>query len=82
MNGLTLDRDTANPQDDWHLYAFEWTPDYVAWFYDGEEVRRVTDTEEVRFLRKREQHLIMNFWIPGFYAWNNGFTEEGMPWHA
>ena len=25
---------------------------------------------------------MMNFWIPGFEKWHNGFTEAGMPWHA
>ncbi len=31
-----------NPYSDFHDYAFEWTPDYVAWFIDGDEVYRQT----------------------------------------
>jgi beta-glucanase (GH16 family) len=42
MNGLGLDRDVvADPRDEWHVYEFQWTPDYISWLYDGEEVRRV-----------------------------------------
>jgi len=25
---------------------------------------------------------MMNFWIPAFDKWHNGFNESGMPWHA
>ena len=28
-----------NPHEEFHIYAFEWTPDYVAYFNDGVEVR-------------------------------------------
>ncbi len=31
-----------NPHTDYHTYAFEWTPEYVAWFIDGIEVYRQT----------------------------------------
>ena len=24
-----------NPRDEWHTYAFEWTPHYVSWSVDG-----------------------------------------------
>ena len=33
---------------EWHDYAFEWTPDYIAWFVDGVEVRR----EQFSFMNK------------------------------
>lgn len=32
----------TSPHLDYHTYAFEWTPDYVAWFIDGVEVVRQT----------------------------------------
>ena len=70
-----------NPGTDWHEYAFEWTPDYVAWFYDGQEVNRKTDTNSVDDLDK-EQRLMMNFWTPTFDKWGNGFSNTGMPWYA
>ena len=31
-----------NPHLNFHTYSFEWTPDYVAWFIDNEEVYRQT----------------------------------------
>src|SRR3954471_11666703 len=27
---------------DYHTYAFEWTPDYIAWLIDGTQIRKVT----------------------------------------
>jgi endo-1,3-1,4-beta-glycanase ExoK len=50
MSGHQVGRDTANPQDDWAYYEFQWTPDYIAFLYNGQEVRRVEDTEEVEWL--------------------------------
>ncbi|NUO83898.1 family 16 glycosylhydrolase, partial [candidate division KSB1 bacterium] len=32
-----------NPHLDFHVYAIEWTPSYVAWFIDEVEVYRQTD---------------------------------------
>ena len=34
---------TMNTHLDFQVYGFEWTPDYVAWFINGEEVYRQTD---------------------------------------
>ena len=31
-----------NPRDEWHTYVMEWTPEYISWSVDGEEVRHVT----------------------------------------
>jgi len=33
-----------DPREEWHTYAIEWTPQYIAWFLDGVEVRRRTDS--------------------------------------
>lgn len=38
-----------NPSDDFHEWAFEIAPDYVAWFIDGEELRRWERPEDVTF---------------------------------
>ena len=37
---LTLDESIANPGSDWAVYEFQWTPDYVSWLYNGQEVRK------------------------------------------
>ena len=58
-----------NPHDEWHTYAIEWTPEYLAWSVDGREVRHVsTDDPSVRHMGK-EQSLRMNFWTPTFHSW-------------
>ena len=36
----------------------------------------------MEFLRQREQHLMMNFWVPNFEKWSYGFDPEDMPWYA
>ncbi len=30
---------------DYHIYAFEWTPNYVSFFFDGVEVKKITSSE-------------------------------------
>ena len=69
------------PGTDWHTYAVEWTPDYVAWFVDDKEIRRVTGTDDVHFLNK-DCVLMMNFWTPTWDDWGHGFDPAGMPWYA
>jgi hypothetical protein len=44
-------------------------------------VRRETDSALIDYM-VRDQHLMMNFWIPGFHDWNVGFEATGMPWYA
>lgn len=74
---------TFNPSDDWHTYEMEWTPEYISFAIDGNEVRHLTtDNEEaVQYLNKA-QSLRMNFWTPTFHAWGKGFDPADMPWFA
>lgn len=67
--------------NDWHTYAFEWTPEYIAWFVDDREVRRIEagHDEAVNFLHK-ESTLRLNFWTPTFHEWAEGFNPSDMPW--
>ena len=60
-----------------------WTPDYVSWYYDGNHVRTVSGGASVDAIAThREQHLMMNFWLPAWDKWRNGFDPAGMPWFA
>lgn len=45
--------DVRDPGDDWNTYEFQWTPDYISWMYNGQEVRRVwsRDDPSIAFLR-------------------------------
>lgn len=70
-----------NPADDYHVYAFEWTPDYIAWFVDGEERYRQTG-EHVSTLT-RPQKIMMNIWAPdGADRWTGEWNPDIFPLFA
>lgn len=65
--------------DAYHTYAIEWTPDYVAWFIDGAEVRRniggqVSDLSSNATMR-------FNFWPPNIVDWVGAFDATALPAH-
>jgi hypothetical protein len=66
-----------NPHIAFHLYAFEWTPDYVAWFVDGYEVYRQTESHISTL--SREQKIMMNIWQPTAVAWAGSFDPASLP---
>ena len=53
-----------SPYQDFHTFAIEWTPDYVAWCIDGEQVYKQTG-EHIATLVK-PQKIMMNIWNPEF----------------
>lgn len=66
-----------NPALDYHTYAFEWTPDYIAWFIDGVEVYR--QTEEFVKTVTRAQKLMFNVWLPQWSNWMGVFSDQLLP---
>lgn len=56
-----------SPHQDYHTYAFEWTPQYVAWFVDGIEVLKQTGSH-IQTLTK-SQKIMMNIWNPQYENW-------------
>lgn len=66
-----------NPALDYHTYAIEWTPDYVAWFIDGTEVYRQTDSF-VKTLT-HPQKLMFNIWLPAYPNWIGQWNEKVLP---
>jgi hypothetical protein len=66
-----------NPHLDFHTYAIEWTPDYVAWFIDNEEVHRQTG-EHIQTL-VREQKIMMNIWNPAYVSWIGHWNVDALP---
>jgi len=66
-----------NPTQDYHTYAFEWTPDYVAWFIDDEEVYRQTG-EHIQTLTL-PQKIMMNIWNPAYDNWVGVWNENALP---
>lgn len=69
-----------NPHADFHTYAIEWTPDYVAWHVD--------DVEIIRELRSHVQTLIhpqklmFNIWPPDIPDWAGPFDPADLPVYA
>lgn len=67
----------TSPHQDYHTYAFEWTPEYVAWFIDGIEVLKQTG-EHIQTLTL-PQKIMMNIWNPAFENWAGVFNPETLP---
>ncbi|AUX23862.1 endo-beta-1,3-1,4 glucanase [Sorangium cellulosum] len=65
--------------DGYHTYALEWTPDYVAWSFDGKEIRRSTG-EQVGTLRN-PQSLRFNTWSSDVTEWVGPFDDSVLPQH-
>ena len=65
------------PQLDYHIYAFEWTQQYVAWFVDGVEVLRQTGGHISTITRP--QKIMMNVWYPLFPNWAGKLHPESLP---
>jgi len=66
-----------NPSLDYHTYAFEWTPEYVAWFIDDIEVHRQTGAHIQTITRA--QKIMMNIWIPAYENWVGIFNPAALP---
>ena len=66
-----------NPNEDFHTYGFEWTPDYIAWFIDGAEVYRQTENhiQELAYPQK----IMMNIWNPTYDDWVGVWDERILP---
>ena len=66
-----------NPSADFHTYAFEWTPDYVAWFIDGNEVYRQTGAHVLTLTEP--QKIMMNVWAPAYINWAGSINDVTLP---
>ncbi len=66
-----------NPASDFHVYGFEWTPNYVAWFVDGAEVHRQTGAH-IQALNL-PQKIMMNIWNPVYAGWVGQWNENVLP---
>lgn len=64
--------------DAYHTYVLEWTPDYVAWYLDGVEVRRITGTSTVTSLGN-PQSLRFNLWSSTAESWVGPFDDTQLP---
>lgn len=68
---------SSSPHTDFHTYAFEWTPNYVAWFVDGVEVYKQTGPH-IQTLT-RAQKIMMNIWNPQAPNWAGVWNPNVLP---
>jgi hypothetical protein len=66
-----------NPHAAFHVYAIEWTPDYVAWQVDSTEVFRQTGAHIAQLVQP--QKLMMNIWQPSDANWAGSFNPAELP---
>ena len=66
-----------SPHQDYHTYAFEWTPEYVAWFIDGVDVIKQTGAH-IQTLTL-PQKIMMNVWNPAYESWAGVFIPDALP---
>ena len=66
-----------NPHLEFHDYGFEWTPEYVAWFIDGEEIFRQSGTHITEM--DSAQKIMMNIWQPVYADWVGTFDDRILP---
>jgi hypothetical protein len=67
----------TSPHQIYHTYAFEWTPEYVAWFIDGVEVLKQTGAH-IQTLNL-PQKIMMNVWNPAYENWAGVFIPDALP---
>jgi len=64
--------------DGYHTYVLEWTPNYIAWFVDGGEVRRITGGQFVTSLTSN-QDIRFNIWAANIAEWVGAFDPNVLP---
>ena len=64
--------------DAYHTYTLEWTDNYVAWYLDDNEIRRVTDSRFVDSLQS-SQDLRFNLWAASIPEWVGEFYDSALP---
>jgi hypothetical protein len=69
-----------NTHEDYHQYAFEWTPDYIAWFIDGVEYYRQEQDHVQQFVFP--QKIMMNIWNPEWAPWSGVWDPRILPLFA
>ena len=78
INTEQLHTASGSLADGYHTYVIEWTPDYVAWFLDGAEVRRITGTSTVTSLTNA-QSVRFNVWSSTDINWVGPFDDTKLP---
>jgi endo-1,3-1,4-beta-glycanase ExoK len=65
-----------------HTYTYEWTPDYIAWFVDGSEIRRETGDTAAAYSQNATAGMQVRFNIwPGDSSFGGTFSPSILPVH-
>jgi len=65
-----------------HVYGYEWTADYIAWFFDGTEVRRETGETATAFAQNATAGMQYHFNIwPGDASFGGVLDPSILPVH-
>lgn len=70
--------ESASLAEGYHTYVLEWTPEYVAWFIDGVEKRRITGGSTVSSLTSA-QSLRFNIWSSESVPWVGAWDDAVLP---
>jgi hypothetical protein len=66
----------------YHDYAFEWTPTYIAWAIDGQEIRRDTGETAAAFAQNASAGMTFRFNVwPGNASFGGNFDPAILPVH-
>jgi endo-1,3-1,4-beta-glycanase ExoK len=65
-----------------HVYTYEWTADYIAWFFDGAEIRRETGETAAAFAQNATAGMQIHFNIwPGDSTFGGTLDPNSLPVH-
>lgn len=63
-----------------YTYTYEWTPDYIAWYIDGVEIRRDTGASAAAFRDNTSQGMQLRFNVwPGDESFGGNFDPAILP---
>ncbi len=70
----------VDPCGEFHTYAYEWTPEYIAWFVDETEVRRETGETATAYAENATDGMQIRFNIwPGDASFGGVFDPSILP---
>ena len=70
-------KNTSSLADDFHTYGLEWTPEYIAWYLDGIQVRKTTGDQVSKCNAPMSYRL--NTWAALDGNWVGDFIETSLP---
>lgn len=72
----------VDPCATYHTYAYEWTPDAIAWLVDGVEIRRETAATATAFAENASGGMQVRFNVwPGDASFGGNFSPSILPVH-